>query len=1022
MTMPCLDLVPFVDGELATEPADAFRAHLLTCAACRAGLVEATQLSVRLASLTAAPPHIKLVPGPPAEPSPEPRAGALDGQRPETSTDAAAESPFAAPVDAPAPRDAGWGRSRRRTTVFLTAAMVPAAAALVVILLLPSDKPADAFAELTTRPYEIRFAYPDATSYRPMPDAKRGSSAGHADGVPYDALYAFQKRGEQYALAIARVWNGESPAKAAEKLRSLPETLAIRSDRAAVEMLSTTDDNVESLLAELEKLGDSTDPAARAARWNRALLLSRLKLPRSAAQAFRAIAKEREPGWETEALHRAEVEEQLAKDVRERWDRAFGAGKALIAEGAPIPDEVVALDPSLIRSYFYDAVRIAPSRERVQALLPLAASLDRLGDSKVLRDHVARIAGLDFARRAPLASAYAQLHLAGVAPSAAARAELTTDTPSPDVADIVMGAMLELGVVADHTAAYRRMVEQARDPWFEIILAEGEATAAEHRGDWLGAEARLLGAQKQCSDAISYRCLALARQLGTLYQQLHRIPQALDVVRRGLGRARSSGDFPHTFELLLVLADVELYNGSTATARTYANELLLMLPDSCAMLRPAQRILAAAAVRELDGRAARRALDLTLRCEPPRLETANDLADIGRLDRRPDDLQQLQDWLGKLRAGQMSAGERVLADEIEGRLLIERDRAAGIALLAKAIATAKTLAPDIIAERARAGAYAVLVFDAARQADHAHVMALVAEELGLAVPGSCAIGIVAEDERAVVVVRGADGTDRTRYDDARRPGAGPPAVPEALAQRLDGCAHVQVMARAAVQGQPRILPGKLAWSYATGAHGAMPPHDAPSGEPHVLIVANVTPPPYLQLPALSPRLPGPSPAGSAPAVVLSGPDATPARVLSAMRDATEIQFHTHALVDMGVSDASHLILSPGPGGAYALTAEAIRGIELRRRPVIVLAACHSARGARYQHAPWSLPHAFLAGGARAVFATGTDIPDADAQPFFDRVLERVRKGADPAAALRDERLPILAATPSSWVADVMVFE
>jgi hypothetical protein len=244
-------------------------------------------------------------------------------------------------------------------------------------------------------------------------------------------------------------------------------------------------------------------------------------------------------------------------------------------------------------------------------------------------------------------------------------------------------------------------------------------------------------------------------------------------------------------------------------------------------------------------------------------------------------------------------------------------------------------------------------------------------------------------------------------------------VPEALAQTLEGCAHVQVMARAAVQGQPRILPRSLAWSYATGAHGATS-HDS-SAEPHALIVANVTPPSYLQLPALAPRRSEPA-LGGGSAVVLSGPDATPPRVLAAMRDATEIQFHTHALVDMGVSDASHLILSPGPAGAYALTAEAIRGIELRRRPVIVLAACQSARGARYQHAPWSLPQAFLVGGARAVFATGTDIPDADAQPFFDRVLERVRKGADPAAALRDERMPILAAAPGSWVGDVMVFE
>lgn len=141
-----------------------------------------------------------------------------------------------------------------------------------------------------------------------------------------------------------------------------------------------------------------------------------------------------------------------------------------------------------------------------------------------------------------------------------------------------------------------------------------------------------------------------------------------------------------------------------------------------------------------------------------------------------------------------------------------------------------------------------------------------------------------------------------------------------------------------------------------------------------------------------------------------------------MGNASEIQFHTHALVDMGVSDASHLVLSPGPDGRYALTAEAIRGVELRGRPIIVLAACHSAQGARYQHAPWSLPHAFLTAGARAVVAAGTAIPDLEAGPFFDRVLARVRAGEDPAAALRDERIATLTANPSSWVADVIVFE
>ena len=126
-------------------------------------------------------------------------------------------------------------------------------------------------------------------------------------------------------------------------------------------------------------------------------------------------------------------------------------------------------------------------------------------------------------------------------------------------------------------------------------------------------------------------------------------------------------------------------------------------------------------------------------------------------------------------------------------------------------------------------------------------------------------------------------------------------------------------------------------------------------------------------------------------------------------------------MDVGVSDASHLVLSPASDGRYALTAEAIRGIKLRGHPIIVLAACHSAQGARYQHAPWSLPDAFLAVGARAVFAAATQIPDVESGRLFASVLARVRAGADPAQALRDERLA-MKSQGSSWVDDVILFE
>jgi hypothetical protein len=881
-------------------------------------------------------------------------------------------------------------------------------------------KTPNVFAEAKTRPHDVRFAYSDAGSYRPLRDQMRGAGGPSGQAISYSALAELERRGDKHALAIAKVWNGEKLTDVAEQLHGLGSSPSVRSDRAAIDVLTTSNDNVESVLTELEALRASHDPAAaRAARWNYAILLAQLDLPLSAAQAFRAIADEHEAGWADEASSRAAALEARARSTREPWDRAKKAGAALVATGALVPIDLVRAVPSTTRLHFYDAVRTAPSRDRVLALAPMAAELDRLGNQPILSDYVRRVASFDFQRRAPLAAAYAQL-VAGTQPSAAVKALLTDPTAPAEVVDIVMGAMANLNVVADHLEAYRRMVKQTRDPWFEIALAQQEKAADWRRGDWFRAEARLRDAQKLfCSDpTITYQCMDLADQLGELLEYRHRIPEAVAVVHAALPIARGSAEWSDYRALVWRLADIGRFNSSPATARVYAGEVLLMAPDECRVKSSAYRTLAGAALLDADGPAARRHLDAALLCGAHDLPAANYLTDIARLDPQPGDLARLQDWLGKLRAnGQLTAGQRVFADEIEGRLVVESDRAAGTALLERAIAAAGTQ-DDVTATKARAGAYSVLVFAAARHGELAQVVGLIARELGLPRPDTCMAGIVAEDERAVVVVRGANGEDHGEYSPTGHPRDAALVVSPELAKRLEGCAHVQVMAQAALQGQPRVLPATLSWSYATGARRDVVPQGHEMGEAHTLIITDVTPPAELQLPTLLPRAPDPTPSTR----TLSGTAATPTQVLAAMGNASEIQFHTHALMDMGVSDASHLVLSPGPDGRYALTAEAIRGVELRGRPIIVLAACHSAQGARYQHAPWSLPHAFLTAGARAVVAAGTAIPDPEAGPFFDRVLARVRAGEDPAAALRDERIATLTANPSSWVADVIVFE
>jgi hypothetical protein len=997
MTDACVDLVRFADGELEPERAEAFRAHLLGCNACRDGLLEALQLGTRLAGL----PALAAQPEPAAQ-----RARAADAAR-------------AVPAGLAPVRPPGWRNPNRlrRHGGWSGAATAAMALAMLVLRAPEPEAPADPFAQLTERPYEIRLAYSDAGRYRPTRNQLRGGGGPDPAVIPYAALDALQRRRDGYALAIARAWNGVDPARVAEQLRGLAPTPSVRGDLAAIEILIKGHEDVESVLAELEGLRGSAAPGvAHAARWNYALLLSRLGLELSAAQAFRAIASEREPGWAGEAALRAQAAERAGQDSRDRWQRAFAVGAGLIAADAPAPIEVVRSVPGMMRAYFYNAVRTAASRERALALAPIAAELDRVGGAPILSAYVQRVARLELRRRAPLADAYARL-LQDAPITASEHVALLAPAPSADVADIVMGAMVQLDVVAEQAAAFRRLADQTSDPWFEVVLAKAEATADVQRGDWLGAEARLRAAEKLCGDpAVAYQCLDLHRQLGALYEHLHRVPEALAVVQPALATARSAGEWAEARGLLWQLADIELLNSSTASARVYANEVLLLAPESCDIQRSAYATLTGAALLEVDGRAGRRYLTAALGCGTPDLAAANYLTDIGRLDPRPGDLAQLQGWLNELRAaaGGLTAAERVFADEIEGRLLIERDRAAGSALLERAIAAADALPRDVIAEKARAGAYSVLAFDAAHAADYAGVLGLLARELGLPSPGACTVGLIAEDERSVVVVRGADGPVRGGYATASGPRRAAPVVSAELARELDGCAHVQVLAQGWLQGQPRVLPAGVAWSYVTGARRPSPATPV-AGARRTLIVTNVSPPAELALPPLSPQ-----PADLRPWVdTLGGPAATPAQVLTAMRDAGEIQFHTHALVNLGVSDASYLVLSPDAKGRYALTAEAIRSAELRGQPLIVLAACQSAQGAHYQHAPWSLPHAFLAIGARGVFAAGTAIPDREAGPVFARVLERVHHGADPAVALRDERL---AADPGSWVADVMLFE
>ncbi|MFP2902174.1 CHAT domain-containing protein, partial [Corallococcus sp. 4LFB] len=154
-------------------------------------------------------------------------------------------------------------------------------------------------------------------------------------------------------------------------------------------------------------------------------------------------------------------------------------------------------------------------------------------------------------------------------------------------------------------------------------------------------------------------------------------------------------------------------------------------------------------------------------------------------------------------------------------------------------------------------------------------------------------------------------------------------------------------------------------------------------------------------------------------VHLRGRAATPEAVLAEMKDATEVELHTHGLSG-AVSDAAFLALSPDAAGRYALTAEDLEGQTLQGAPVVMLAACDANVGAcattRCE------PAAALIQAGPAVVAPSTEVPDVEAGAFFQALQDSLRRGTPPAQALRDTRARWLQQGSARWVQDLVAFE
>ncbi|HWM88240.1 MAG TPA: CHAT domain-containing protein [Kofleriaceae bacterium] len=980
-----------VDGELDLAERDEVRTHLAGCAICQQELAEAMQM----AALESAARKVKLEPA------------------------------------ATVPR-ARWRRGVSLAGAGLAAAAMAAAAWLVLPRVdPPPDRAAGSGAKVALAPsrgIEARLTWGPAATHRPYDVARAGDDGSQR--LPLALLAELEARGDLQGIGALYLLAGD--ARQAARYLASGQGADSASDRAALELARGNPEVALSAAgAVLER-----QPDHAAARWNRALALRELGLLRSSAEDLRALAGRGEPGWSAEATARAAALEREADARAALTDRMLAGGPDLVQGGPGFSLDDARAAPGLARLFLYDAIRTAPTRERVLALRPLAAVLDEIaspGDPGILARAVERASAARFSVRGPLARRYAEL-AAGTPLAPAARARYLAALRAARQHDILIGALVRLGAergTADESDIPElvRLARASGDPWFELLAAEQEARVRATRGDLLAAESVLLRARETCRiTAIPYRCVKLDAQLVDIYATLHRFDEARRVLAGGWAAAAGSGGWILEQELLPRFVDLHGLNDDALGSglplmRAYAGEMVLRNPDQCGHRVWTHVRTAMVLVNQLRMDDARREMAAARPPGQPCAEAGGDLlsvlvgAHLLRESGSAAEVAALRADIARLRASTPPA-RRPLLDHVEGRLLIDRAPAEGEALLAASIRASDAL-PDwnVEGRKARAYSYSVLTLAAARRGDAARAMALLAAESGLPAPRRCALGVAVEDRLRMVVVRGPDGSDSLHFDaDRDTPAIDPAAlVPRAFIGKLDGCPVVDVLARSPVHGLPRLLPDALAWRYRAPRSRALAAA-LPALTAHRLVVADAQPPAQLELPRLS------SWGGDGGGRRLAGADATPTRVLAAIRDATEIELHAHGMVNLGQPDASFLALSEEPGGRFALTAGDVRVATLNGAPLVVLAACHAARGAATIHEPWSLPAAFVFAGARAVVAPAAPVPDGDAAAFFADLRARVERGDDAALALRDARLAWLGAGRAAWVRDLIVFE
>ena len=994
-----LELVhALADGELTGAEADRMREHLATCAECQAELADVMQL----ASLS------------------EPRV-AKGGGGDVISL--------------------AW--YRRRNVQLATLAV--AAAAGVALYLATSKKPVSPepphvqVALAPKRQLEARVSWGPAAAFREY-DVPRAGEPAH-EAIPLATLADVEKSGDLHGVGVLALLDGERK-QAATYLDRAGEGADVISDRAALALA----DNQPARALALVDTALAKQPDLAPALWNRGLALRALGLTRGAAAAFHAVADKQERGWADEAGKRAAALDAEASALEQRFQRLNQASVALASGKIEMSLDDARAEPGYARGILYDAIRSAPTRERLDALRPLAKAIDESDGDHAVQDAIDRAAA---SLHPELAKAYGEMiralsveaHLTQPVgdekpvPAGTARKALLAQLRAAHADDLLIGVLMKLAADRstlddDEVAEFAKLTAASPDPWMQMLGLEKQALVALRKDDLIGAEAILLRARERCTQgAPLFRCVIANRLIGDLYLKWLRLPEARAALDDAWKLATKAGEWFLLNDLLqryvtyyVVSADAE--GATLPLVRAYTDEVVRRVGQGpafddwrCETALLARTERATAMFDRHDFAAARREL-VGPSCghiDSPGIVADNLFvrAELAEQSGNPGEIASLRTEIAALRGASTTAKpQRILLDHAEGRAVIGQDPAAGEALLRRAIVAAKQLPESAVqSRRTAAWSYAVLAIAAAKRGDANASIEVLAEEQQLAAPKTCVLGIALDGSRRAVVGRDAAGKALVHYDEQRTSQAIDPAtlVPPEIASAFAACASVDVIARPPVHGMSRILPDAIAWRYLSRRAAA----PGPTSDKR-LVIANVEPPAALELPPLQ--------TWSSQGEVLSGAQATPSRVLAAIETAGEVIVHAHGIVDAAQPDASYLALSPGADGRFALTVGDVHKAHFTNAPVIILAACRASQAAPVFHEAWSLPTAFVYAGARAVIASAAPIPDADAEAFFDLVRNKIHAGAAVAIALRDARSEWISQHRGDWVRDVIVFE